>query len=158
MRNKQMKRLIGIIMLICSIVAIFGLFGNAFGDVNDIPDARGSIYNLMFHAEDSGYGEMPALTVAFSFLIVAAVLALIGAFFPGKIGGIFLALTSAFLVASAVILFSAKSIFLNAGTLSGAPAFDADSLSLGVGTLLPAIFAILGGVLGLYGTYVSFKA
>ena len=158
MRNKHMKRLIGIVMLVCSIVAIFGLFGNAFADVNGIPDTRGSVYTLMFHAEKYGYNEMPALTVAFSFLIVAASLTLIGAFFPGRIGGGILGLSTLFLVAAAIILFLTKSIFLGAATTGGAPIYDEKDLALGVGSLLPAIFAVLGGVLGLYGTYVSFKA
>ena len=53
MRNKHMKRLIGIVMLICSIVAIFGLFGNAFADVNGDGEVN-NLYSAMIYAFYNG--------------------------------------------------------------------------------------------------------
>lgn len=158
MRNKKLKLFLGIVVALCGIAAIFGLFGNAFGDVNNIPDARGSVFNLMFHASEAGYNDMPLLGTAFGLLIAGSCFALIGAFLPGKIGGIALGITTALLLGGSIILLNTKGIFLNAGTIKGSPIYDADSLSLGLGAILPAVFGIGGSVLGLYGAYTGFKA
>lgn len=158
MRNKKMKLFLGIVVLACALVAIFGLFGNLFADVNSIPDGRGSIFGFIFHAEEMGYNEMPLFTTAFALFIAASVLALLGGLLPGKIGAFALGLTTLLLLGGAIILLNGKGIFLEAGTLSNAPAYDVDDLALGIGAILPSVFAILGSVLGLYGTYLGIKA
>lgn len=158
MKSKKLNLFLGIVVTLCALVAIFGLFGEAFGKIGNVPAGRGSAYDLIFQYEKHGYNSMPWLIVGFSFLVCGAVTGLLSAFLPVKIGAISFGLTLLLLVASGVIFLFGKDIFLAAGTVSGATDEDTALLSIGTGFILPAVFGFVGGALSLYGAYSSFKA
>ena len=156
MKSSKMKLFRGVVVAICAIAAIFGLFGNAFAD-GKTPDPHGSIFDLMLHAEQHGYNDMPLFGVAFGFLITGGVFGLVGAFLPRKIGGLSLGIAALFLIGAIVILLNAKEILVSAGTIKdGLEIIDAEGL--GIGVILPTVFGGLGALLGAYGAYVGFKA
>ena len=158
MKNKKLNLFLGIVIAVCAIVAIFGFFGDAFADIDDVNAGRGAVYSLMFSFKKHNYNVMPSLIAAFVCVVTATVTALLASFLPGKLATLNFAITAILLIAVGVICLFGKNIFLSAGTVSGATDLDSSKLGLGVGFILPAVFAFIGGALSAYGTYTSLKA
>ena len=156
MNNRKLSVIIALLVAVFAIVAILVCFAPAFGaDVDGYGDTRGNVFNIIFGYQ--GKNAVPMLIVAFVFECVAVLFALFGALFRGRLGGINLGLAGLFLIAGGIIFLFAPQLYqsANAGIIVLIPG---QKISNGSGILLTGIFAIVSGVLGLYGGYRSFKA
>lgn len=154
MNNRKTQIALGLVTTVLAIVSIFVLFTTAFGASDSIgyPSSFGNCFKAMFGT--SAIKPVPMLIVAFILQIVAAVFALIGSLFPGKLGGIILGIAAVLLVAAGVFWIMAPTLFLNANTVNPL----VEKVTHGTGTILAMVFTFLPGLIGLYGAYRTFKA
>ena len=154
MNNRKVNIVLGALVSVLAIVSILVLFATAFGasDYSGNPSTLGSCFDVMFGKQS--FNGIPLLVTAFVLQIVAAVFALFGAILPGKLGSFGFGVTTICLLAAGIMWFLSPSLFLGANTLNP----EAETVVLGTGSILGAIFSLVGGVLGLYGAYRSFKA
>ena len=156
MNNKRFKIILGIATTVIAIVAIMFGFASAFGDIRNYPSSRGTMFQVMFgHA---GYENVPALIVAFVFLIVAAVFALISSFLPGKLGLIGFGLVALLLVAGGIMIFFTPNLFLSANAdVISAESLKENPVNAGLGVYGMGIISIVGGVAAAYCARLSVK-
>ena len=152
---KKTKTLIGLVATICAIIGIFTLFASAFSGVNGYPSGRGNAYQIMFGGYQ-GYDAIPGLIAAWVLLIVGATLLLVGSFFPSKLGGILLGLGAIVTLVGSILFFFGPQFYL--GVINGGEPVAEENPTLGVGLILPAVFGILGALLGLFGARTAMKA
>ena len=148
---KKTKTLIGLLATICALVAIFTLFCTAFGNVGEFPSSRGSAFDVMFGSQS--YDAVPGMIAAFVILCVAAFVLLAGSLLPSKLAMIVLGVGSVLSLVGAIMLFFAPGMFQAVAGSS----LEAEVPTLGIGLILPAIFGILGGLIGLLGARNAMK-
>ncbi len=153
MNNRKVHIALGVIVALLSIVSVLVLFATAFGnsDYSEHPSTLGSCYNVMFGYQ--GFKPVPGLIVAFALQCAAILFAIIGTILPGRIGGGCLGLTAILLVVGGILWLTAPSMFSSINPIAA----QAETVVHGTGTVLTAVMCLLGGVLGLYGAYRSFK-
>lgn len=153
MNNRRIHIILGIIVTVLSVVSVFVLFATAFGssDYSGHPSTLGNCFNIMFGSQ--GFEPVPGLIVAFVLQCVAIFFGLLGAILPGRIGGISLGLTAILLAVAGVLWLMAPSMFSKINVIAA----QAETITQGTGTILTAVLCFLGGVLGLYSGYRSFK-
>lgn len=154
MDNRKVNIFLGIAASVLGIVAILVLFATCFGvsDFSSHPSTLGSCYDVMFGAQS--YNGVPLLITAFVLQIVGSVFALLGGLFRSKIGAFALGIAGICLVAAGIMWFMSPGSFLAANPNVG----EEESVVLGTGAILTAVFSLGGALVGLYGAYRSFKA
>ena len=155
MRQKS-SFIVGIATTIVTAVAIFLLFLPMFSN-GDFGAERGNGFGVIFGAAQGGtLNAVPLLIVAFVLECVAIIGGIVAAAMAGKAQGLALGIVSALLIASGIIFLFSVSFYkaANADALSA----NAENLALGGAPIANAVLAFLGGLLGLYGGYKSFKA
>jgi len=153
MNNRKVSIVLGIIVTVLAIVSVFTLFATAFGasDAPGHPSTLGSCFDVMFGKQ--GFSAVPTLIVAFVLQCAAIAVGIVGAILPGRIGGITLGVAAALLVGAGIIWFMSPSLFSAINPLSS----WAETVSLGTGSILTAVFCLVAALLGLYSGYRSFK-
>ena len=154
MDNRKVNIILGIASSILGIVAILVLFATCFGasDFSDHPSTLGSCYDVMFGAQS--YNSVPLLITAFVLQIVGATFALLGGLFRSKLGALVLGIAAVCFVAAGILWFMSPTAFLSANTNVG----EEESVVLGTGSILTAVFSLGGALVGFYGAYRAFKA
>ena len=154
MNNRKISIVIGLLSTVLVIVSILVMFATAFGASDNMgnPSSHGNCFNVAFGYQN--YDAIPLLIVAFVFQCVAAFFALVGSFIPGRIGGIALGFAGLLAIVGGVVWFFSPNLFI--GTNGNIP--EAETVVNGVGSILTGIFAAVGGLIGLYGAYRTFKA
>ena len=155
MNNRKAQIALGLITAALAIVSIFVLFATAFGasDAVGYPSSYGSCFKVMFGT--SAVNAVPMLIVAFVLQCVAAVIAIIGAIFPGKLGGMVLGFAAVLLVVAGIFWAMAPTLFLGQNKDLVTPV---EVVTHGTGTIMAMVFTFLPGLLGLYSAYRAFKA
>ncbi len=155
MNNRRTQIALGLVTAALAIVSIFVLFATAFGASDSVgyPSSYGSCFKVMFGT--SRINAVPLLIVAFSLQCAGVLFAIVGAIFPGRLGGIVLGFASVLLVAAGVIWIFAPSLFLGQNADLVTPV---ENVVHGTGTILAMVFTFVPGLLGLYSAYRTFKA
>lgn len=153
MDNRKVNIFLGIAAAILGIVSILTMLATCFGpsDFSDHPSTLGSCYNVMFGYQS--YNAVPLLITAFVLQIVGCVFALFGGIMRSKIGAFVLGIAAICFVVGGVFWFMSPGAFLSINNVG-----EAEKVVLGTGSILTAVFSLLGGVVGLYGAYRAFKA
>ncbi len=154
MRNKT-NLLLGVVVAIAALVAIFTLFAPGFGSVDDYGSTRGNGFEILFGVESRSYNAVPLLIVAFVLVCVAVLTALVSAFMPGKLAMITFAITGVLLAAAGIMFIFAPALFKSANPNISE---SAEAVKLGAGFITSMIFAFIGALLSLYGAYETKKA
>ena len=154
MDNRKVNIFLGIAGSVLGIVAILVLFATCFGasDFSSHPSTLGSCYDVMFGAQS--YNSVPLLITAFVLQIVGSAFALLGGLFRSKIGALTLGIAGICLVAGGIMWFMSPNSFLSANPNVG----EEESVVLGTGAILTAVFSLGGALVSLYGAYRAFKA
>ena len=151
MKAKHLSLILGLLVVVLAVVAIFFGFANAFADYDGLPASRGTLFQVMFGQDtDTGYAALPLIIAAFVMFIVAAVVALISAVFPFKMfkmGGFLLA--ALLLAVGAVFVFFTSNLWV-AANADRSYAIQADQIKNGVGVIGMAISALAGALLSVY--------
>ena len=150
---KKRKTLIGLVAAVCSIVAIFTLFADAFAGVSgEYGSSRGNFYQIMF-GNWQGYDAVPGMIIAWVLLLVAAVVLTLGSFLPSKLGGLVLGVGALVVLAGSIMLFFAPAMF----TAVANTTFIEEAPAIGVGIIVSAVFGILAALIALFGARSAMK-
>jgi|GEM_PF-2323726 len=163
MRNKS-NIFVGIVSAIFAFVATMVLFADMFTATyggQKYGKEYGTGYQVMFGLEQGkSLNGVPLLVMAFVFLCVAFALLIVAAIMAGKVQGLVFAVSALLLIAAGVLFLFSVSLFdsANKSIIDASGTYHVDELSLGAAPISCAVFALLGGVLSLYGAYSAFKA
>lgn len=149
--SKKTNIVVGFAIALMTAVAVFVLFANCFSAPVEGSE-YGSGFAVMFGDTSKNFGPIPFLIVAFSLECGAFLTAIIGAFLFGKFQAIAYIITSLLLVAAGVIFLLSVSLFVSVNPLN-----NPEGISLGAAPITSAVFAFIGGALGLFGTYTAIK-
>ena len=154
MDNRKANIILGLFAALMAVVSVFTLFATAFGNSDAAGHAStlGNVYDVMFGSQS--LNAVPMMIAAFILQLVAILFALFGALLPGKVGAFGLALAAILLVLAGIFYLASPNFFLSVNPTDA----HAEQVVLGAGTIISPIFCFLGGLLGIYGGYRSFKA
>lgn len=150
--NRKVNIALGIIIALCSIVAIFVLFAGAIQGSQGYSET-GNVFETMFGNTDAELNPVPWLIVAFVFECVGAVTGLTAGIFTGKISSAFYFLTLILLAAAGILFLNTTKLYYAVNAYPGP-----DTFSLGAGPITTAVFAFIGALLALYGGYSNAKS
>ncbi len=149
MKKSNSAKILGLVALVCGLVAVFFWFGPAF-------DETGHPYNLIqtaFAVEDHGYPTVWPLVGAFVALCLGSIFAIVVPFFSKK-GAVTMGLISlALLVAGGVMTLLTKTFFIAANPNP----VPFENFGLGSGTITSAVFAFIAALFVLISTNIARK-
>ena len=164
MKSKTTNILLGSAILVFATVAILVLFTSMFNYQDDYGAGWGSGFGVIFGtAQNKSFHAVPLLIVAFSIEILGGLLGILSPFFSRKIGMILNIVSAACLIAAGVLFLFSVSLFLGANKDSVELTkliqnSSGKALTLGAAPITNAVFAFLGGLIGVYGAYSSLQA
>jgi len=149
--SKKTNIVVGFAIALMATIAVFVLFASCFSA--DVEGSEyGSGFSVMFGSTSRGFEAVPLLIVAFSLECGAFLAAIIGAFLFGKVQAIVYVLTSLILIAAGALFLFSVPLFVSINPLN-----NPEGISLGAAPITSAVFAFIGGALGLFGTYNAVK-
>ncbi len=168
MKSKTTNILLGTAILVFAAVAILVLFAAMFNYQDDYGAGWGSGFGVMFGtAQHKSFHPVALLIVAFSVEIVGGLTGIVAAFMERKIALILNIVTAVCLIAGGVLFLCSVPLFLGANSDSielvkmidnAKAAGSPNPLTLGAAPITNAVFAFLGGLLGVYGAYTGLQA
>lgn len=155
------NRLIALVMIVFTIVALLVLFANMFitGPNGDFGGERGSAYVVLFYYWEAPfiYNPTVALIVAWCLQSAAFLALIVALFFSGKKQGWIIGISGLALLVGAIMFFCAVPIYMAAQSDIIQETFSY-GFYLGAAPICNGIFAGLAGLLGLYACYSTIKA
>ena len=151
--NRKVNVLLGLGIALMAAVAVFVLFSYAFNDSQDLNYNGLSVFSAMFGNTDRKLYCVHGLIVAFSLELAGFVFAIVAGIFKGKMSSLLFGLTFIFLLVAGILFLNGVNLYNSVNAYHGA-----DTMTLGSGSICTVVFAFVGALLSLYGTYSNWKA
>lgn len=154
MKKSSITKIIGVLVIILAIVAIFCMFATAFNGMGE----RGNVFKVIFGDTDHYYKPVWIGIVSFGLLVLGVLCAGVAVALPKEKAKLVFIADLLVLAAAGTLMFFLKKSYISAN--SGIPGVSTDfweDVKLGAGPICVAIFSYLAGVFSFIGFALSKK-